>query len=445
MAEDKHPGEKHSGEEPTVAPSALAGTNVAQRSALSAVPTASEHPERWGRVDTDGTVYVRTSNGERAVGSWQAGTPQEGLAHYARRFDDLSTEVSLVQARLSSRTGDMKQALATVKQLQDGLAEAAVVGDLEALTAALLDAQAQAEQAINEAKIEREAVRAQAVARKEALVAEAEQLANEATNWKQSGDRLHAMLDEWKTIRGVDRKVDEQLWRRFSKARDAFARRRGAHFAERDRQRATAKERKEEIVVEAEQLRESTDWTETASRFRELMTEWKAAGHAAKDTEDALWQRFRTAQNDFFARRSSQFAQRDAEFTENTRKKEELLAEIENTDPAADLDAARSALQRVQQRWDQVGKVSKDRIRELEGRLRAAEQRIRDASEAEWRRTDPEAQARVAQFRERVTQFEAQAAKARQAGDTRRADQAEAQAAQWREWLTAAEQAVANR
>src|SRR5262245_11496074 len=60
-----------------------------------AVAEASAHPERWGRVDADGTVFVRTADGERPVGSWQAGDPAEGLAHYARRFDDIRTEVEL--------------------------------------------------------------------------------------------------------------------------------------------------------------------------------------------------------------------------------------------------------------------------------------------------------------------------------------------------------------
>ena len=38
----------------------------------------------WGRVDADGTVYVRTADGERVIGSWQAGSPEEALAFYQR-------------------------------------------------------------------------------------------------------------------------------------------------------------------------------------------------------------------------------------------------------------------------------------------------------------------------------------------------------------------------
>ncbi len=431
--------------EPAVADLAPAAAAPAPEGVAPHVAVASSDPGRWGRVDDEGNVYVRTADGERSVGSWQAGEPAEGLAHFARRFDDIRTEVELLEARLVSGSGDPKQAATNAKHIKDGLAEAHVVGDLAALEARIEFVLAHAAVAVDKAKHDREEARAGSVARKEELVAEAEALAEESTQWKVAGDRLRTILDEWKTIKGVDRKTDEQLWRRFSKARDTFNRRRGSHFADLDRQRSTAKGRKLELVEEAERLSESDDWGPTAGRYKELMLEWKAAGRAPKDADDTLWQRFRAAQDAFFSRRSSVFDERDAEFADNAKKKEDLLAEAEKINPQGDLDAARAQLHKIQERWEEVGKVPRERIRELEGRLRAVEEKVRTASDAQWRRTDPEAEARAAQFRERVAQFEAQAEKARAAGDKRRAEQAEAQAAQWREWLAAAEQAVASR
>jgi uncharacterized protein DUF349 len=410
----------------------------------SPVPTASAAPSRWGRVDAEGTIYVRTADGERVVGSWQAGAPDEGLAHFARRFDDMLTEVELLATRLTAGGGDPKHTLSSAKTLRDGLAEATVVGDLVGLRARLDDIVVAAEAALDEARSAREAQRTAAVARKEELVAEAETLAAEATQWKQAGDRFKAILDEWRTIRGIDRKTDELLWKRFSRARESFNRRRGAHFADLDRQRSTAKARKEELAAEAEVLVDSDDWGPTAARFRDLMAEWKAAGRAQKDADDALWQRFRSAQDRFFARRSSIFAERDAEFEANAEAKKALLMEAERID-TTDPSAARAALRGIQERWEEIGKVPRDEIRPLEARLRAVEEKVRDAADRQWRRTDPEAEARVAQFRERVAQFEAQAQKARDAGDARRAQQAQSQADQWREWLATAEQAVQHR
>lgn len=433
---------------PVPAPVAAAPAPVAEASAVEApaVAEASAAPSRWGRVDADGTVYGHGVDGaERVVGSWQAGAPDEGLAHYARRFDDIRTEVELLHARLTSGSGDAKQTLTSARHVRDGLAEAAVVGDVAGLTARIDHVIATAEVAVHAARHARDEAKVAAQARKEALAVEAEQIGEESTQWKVAGDRLRAILDEWKTIKGVDRKADEVLWKRFSKARDAFNRRRGAHFADLDRQRSTAKTRKQELVTEAEALSNSDDWGATAGRYKELMAEWKAAGRAPKDADDTLWQRFRAAQDAFFARRSAVFNERDTEFADNAKRKEELLAEADRINPATDLEAARAQLHRIQERWDEIGKVPRERIRELESRLRAVEEKVRNATDAQWRRTDPEAEARAAQFRERVEQFEAQAAKAHAAGDTRRAKQAEAQAAQWREWLATAEQALTSR
>ncbi|MGE3286716.1 MAG: DUF349 domain-containing protein [Pseudonocardia sp.] len=410
----------------------------------SPVAAAGPEPGRWGRVDADGTIYLRTADGERVVGSWQAGAPEEGLAHFARRFDDLLTEAELLAARIESGGGDPKQALAAARALRSGLDDAAVVGDLAGLTVRVDAIVVLAEQAVAQARSARDAQRGEAIARKEALAAEAETLAAEATQWKQAGDRFKAILDEWRTIRGIDRKTDEQLWKRFSKSREAFNRRRGSHFADLDRQRAAAKARKEELVDEAEKIADSDEWGSTAARFRELMADWKATGRAQKDADDALWRRFRAAQDTFFSRRSQTFAERDAEFVANAEAKRALLAEAEKID-VSDPNAARAALRDVQTRWEAIGKVPRDDIRPLEARLRAVEDRVREAADRQWRRTDPEAEARVAQFRDRVAQFEAQAQKARAAGDERRAAQAQAQAQQWREWLATAEQALQHR
>jgi hypothetical protein len=420
------------------APGPAAGASAPS---FPSVPSAAADPSRWGRVDDDGTVWVRTGDGERAVGSWQAGDAEEGLAHFAVRFDDLRTETDLLVRRLAAGRGDARATLRSATALRERLADAAAVGDLDGLAARLDAVVAAAEQAVEAERAARAGAREDAVARKEALIAEAETLAEETTRWKHAGDRFQAMIEEWKAVKGIDRRTDDALWKRFSRARETFARRRGAHFAELDRARTAAKARKEELVAEAESLTDSTDWGPTAGRYKELMAEWKAAGRTSKDADDALWARFRGAQDTFFSRRSEVFSARDAEFTANARAKEELLAEAGRID-LSDADAARAALRDVQERWDAIGKVPRERVREFSARLKEVEDRVRAAVDRRWQAADPETEARVAQFRSRVEQYEAQAAKAHAAGDHRRAKEAERQAAQWREWLAAAEQAT---
>src|SRR4051812_14016314 len=231
----------------------------------------------FGRVDADGTVYVKTAEGDRVVGSWQAGTPEEGLAHFARRFADLVTEVDLVEARLGSGAADPAHTLTTLRRLRTSLEEAHVVGDLDGLSARIDRLMTLTEEKSGEVRAAREAARAEALARKTALAEEAEAIAAESTQWKAAGDRLREILDEWKTIKGIDKKADGELWKRYSAARDGFTRRRGTHFASLDAQRKQATGRKEELVIEAESLHDSSDWNATANRLKELMAEWKTA------------------------------------------------------------------------------------------------------------------------------------------------------------------------
>lgn len=428
-------------------PAALA-RKIAARPATSPEPRVvrASDPSEWGRVDDTGAVFVRTPDGERQVGSWQAGAPEEGLAHFGLRFDDLVAEVALLEARLDSHPQDARKTRASAESLAEQIPTAAAVGDLDSLAARAAAVIERSTAVEKDARLRKDEERAAAVARKEALAAEAEEIGESSTQWKAAGDRLRTILEEWKTIRGIDRKTDDALWKRFSKAREAFNRRRGSHFADLDRNRASVRRVKEDLVERAEAISGSTDWNDTATAFRRLMDEWKAAGRAPRDADDALWKRFKAAQDTFFDARHAAAAERDSEFEGNATAKESLLAEFQDRiDPARDLAAARSALRELQTRWEEIGKVPREKMGQLEGRIRALEKSVSDAADSEWRRTDPEAKARAAQFWVRVEDFEAQAAKADAAGRADEAGEARAQAAQWREWAEAAENAVETR
>lgn len=402
------------------------------------------HMNDWtafGRIDADGTVYVKTAEGERVVGSWHAGTPEEGLAHFARRFADLVTEVDLIEARLNSGAADPTQSLATIRRLRASLAEAKVVGDLDMLANRLDTLAVLAEQRAAELKAAREAARAEALARKTALVEEAEKIAAESTSWKSAGDRLKEILEEWKTIRGIDRKTDSELWKRYAAARDSFARRRGAHFAALDAQRKQAQSIKEELVRQAEELADSTDWGPTATRLKELMAEWKAAPRASREAEQRLWERFRAAQDAFFTRRSEYFAAREAELKANLERKQALLAEAEALDIDADPRAAQAKFREIQSQWHEVGRVPRDAAAGLDRRLRAVEDKIRAALDSAWRRTAPSENPLLLQMREQVAEAEQRLARARAAGDPKRIQEAEQALASKRRVLELAEQA----
>jgi hypothetical protein len=393
----------------------------------------------FGRVAEDGTVYVKTAAGERVVGSWQAGTPEEGLAHFARRFDGLVTEVNLIEVRLGTGAGDAQHALTRIKELRGELDEPHVVGDIDGLLERLDSLTSLAEAKVSEVHAARSAARAEAVAHKTGLVEEAERLAADSTSWKVAGDRFKEILDEWKTVRGVDRKTDGELWKRYATARDAFTRRRGAHFATLDAARKQAQTRKEELVTEAETLCSSSEWAPTAARLKELMTEWKAAPRAAKEVEQRLWERFRAAQDAFFAKRSEVFSARDAEQKASLDRRHELLAQAEALDIDADPKAAQARLREIQGQWHDAGRVSRDAAGGLDRRLRAVEEKVRGAMDVAWRRTTPSDNPLLSQMREQVAEAEARLGRAQAAGDAKRIREAEQALAAKRQFLDLAE------
>jgi hypothetical protein len=385
----------------------------------------------WGRIDDAGTVFVKTADGEREVGSWQAGDAEAGLAYYVRKFEDIEAEVDLLVKRLESGAGDAKSTKSQAMALHASLLTTAGVGDFAALDAKLIALVTTADTKIGEQVEAREAARAAAIAKKEALATEAEQIAESSTQWKAAGDRLRAIVEEWKVIKGIDRKTDDALWKRFATARDAFGKRRGSHFATLDTEREAAKAIKEKLVSEAEALAGSDEWRETASALKDLMNQWKAAPRANRNTEDALWKRFRAAQDSFFERRSGVFAERDSEETSNLTQKEAIIAEASSLD-ISNPRQAQVRLRDLQEKLEAIGHVPRESMRRVEDRMRAAEQRIRGALDAEWKRSSTESNPFLAALKERLTEAEAKLERAKASGDTARIAKAEADVAQRR-------------
>jgi len=266
--------------------------------------------EPWGRVDEDGTVYVRTATGERTVGSWQAGAPDEALAYFRRKYDALVTEIDLLEQRIKTTDLAAAQAEHTIARLRESVTEAHAVGDLDGLAKRLDGLTGLLGERRAELKVVRDQARVQAREVKERIVGEAERIAAEETHWKNGGERLRQLVEEWKAAERVDRPTETALWKRLSSARNSFTKRRKAYFSNLEVEREQARSEKERLVTEAETMSGSTDWAQTAAAYRDLMRQWKLAGRASRDAEEDLWARFKGAQDTFFAARSAIFAER---------------------------------------------------------------------------------------------------------------------------------------
>jgi uncharacterized protein DUF349 len=401
--------------------------------------------DQWGRVSEDGSVFVRTADGERKVGQMPDATGEEALAFYTKRFDDLAFEVELLEQRVKSGALAPDEATAAVKQVHATIVDAQAVGDLAGLDARLQALNSTIEERREQRKAERAKRVEEARVAKERIAGEAETI-SESNDWRNGANRMRDLLEEWKALPRLDKSTDDALWRRFSTARTTYTRRRKSHFSELNEKRDSARVIKERLVVEAEALAGSTEWGPTSGKYRELMRQWKAAGPAPKGVDDQLWKRFRGAQDQFFGARDAANAELDREFAANAEKKEALLVEAEALLPVTDLRAAKEAFRDLAERWDAAGKVPRDRMKDLEGRMRKVEQAIRGVEDDQWRRSNPEARARaadtVAQLESSIAELEAKRDKAAAAGNTRKADEHASAIEARRSWLTEAQKAL---
>ncbi|MBK6887400.1 MAG: DUF349 domain-containing protein [Tetrasphaera sp.] len=410
---------------------------------------------RFGRVGEDGTVYVTEGEGERAVGSYPGASPEEALQYFARKYDELFGTAELLHQRAANPDVTSRDLADGLKTVREHAKDANVVGDLAALEALLSGIEAEIAARRESENAARAQAKAEALTVREDLVSQAEAIAGqvpERIQWKTSSEQMRALLDAWKDHqRGrirLDKDVEAALWARFSKARNSFDKARRTHFAELEATRAGARSAKEKLVAEAEALAVSTDWASTAGAFKRLMDQWRGAGRASRSEDDALWERFKAAQDSFFRAKDAVVAAEDQEFRTNLDTKLALLAEAEALLPVTDIDAAKTALRGIQDRWEKAGKVPRADMERIEKALRRVETAVRDAEERKWRRTNPEVASRAhslaTQLEASVAKLERQLADAEATGNPKRVRELTDKLTAQRAWLEQAKGGLAE-
>lgn len=411
-------------------------------------------PAQFGRVAEDGTVFVRTTSGERAVGSYPGKSAEEALAYFVRKFEAFASEVVLLADRIKSGAIVPSDADEAIAKMRASLTDFNGVGNLEALSSSIEELPSLVDSArpAYEAKKVAEAAakaerRAQTLVEKEKIVAEAESLAD-SEKWKETGDRLKSLLDEWKSAPRLDKTTDTELWKRFSASRNKFDKHRRQHFAQLETLHAQVSEKKKLIVAEAESLASSQDWVATARRYKSLMDQWKAAGRGKKSDDTKLWDRFKKAQDAFFAAKGADLEKRNSTMNGNLAKREELIVKFEALLPISDVKSARKEFNDLYRTWEKIGMTQRDKRAALDVRVKAVEHQIKEREAEIWRKSDPAAKARasevVNQLTEAIASYEKAAAKATASGDQKKATAALESAAARRIWLAEAEKNLAE-
>ncbi len=355
---------------------------------------------KFGAIDDDGNVYVLQGDEKRLIGQFPIDVPERPFELYIRRYLDLKTQITIFSSRISNLS--LKDLESPMKSIETLLENPAIIGDIDALHASVEALKAKVEARKEELKANRIAQREKTLAIRTSIVEKAEEIAHncgQATNWKQSGQTLRDLLEEWKDSQRhgprLDRKTENALWKRFSQARTIFDRQRRQFFAQLDQVQSQAKAIKEELVAKAESLASSTEWGKTTTAFRDLMEEWKKAPKANRKLDDELWERFRNAQVTFFDAKNEQNALLNEEFSKNLELKLALLERAESLLPITDLEVAKNSLRDILQEWDEIGRVPRSDVKKVQSRIRAVEDAVRRAEEEEWQRSNPETKVRA--------------------------------------------------
>jgi hypothetical protein len=407
------------------------------------VATDEETP--WGRVDETGTVFVREADGERAVGQYPDGTPEEALAYFQRKFTELAGQVTLLEQR-AKRGAPAADIAKAVKSLTANIASANAVGNLAALHTRLEALSGAVTELTEKQSEETKALVAAALAEREQIVVEAEKLAAQdpaKAQWKLVSASMDELFTRWQKHQQdgprLPKNESNELWKRFRAARAIIDGHRKAFFAELDSTHKDARSRKQDLVAKAEALQ--TKGADGIPAYRTLLDEWKLAGRAGKKFDDALWAQFKAAGDALYSAKTEIDAKDNVEFEANLEQKLELLTEAEKLLTVTDRVKAKESLASVQRRWDKIGKVPRDKVKVVEDRLRRVETVVRKLDEEHWQRSDPEKQARseglASQLHDAIAKLERELADAQASGDKAKVAKAQEALDARKVWLDA--------
>lgn len=387
---------------------------------MSAVQTT------FGRVDESLNVYVTDNGVERLIGSQPTMTAEQALAFYTKRFEDLAASVRLLEQRVKAKA-DAKSVTKSALKLVADLEAPAAIGDLESLRNRVKAISGDLEVLTKQAAEEHEAAVAQALVRREKIAADAEKIAAadpNKTNYKNASAKMTELFEAWQTLQKSGVKVSkakaDEIWSRFSKARNTFESNKRAYFATQDQLVKTSKNAKAELVSKAEAL--VAKGSEGFLDYRKLLDAWKALPKVKGKSDDALWAKFKAAGDAIYAAKVEKAAADDVAFAENLKVKLELLVEAEKMDPEKDLNSAKATLKAIQSKWEKAGKVPRESLRSTEDRLRAVEQKIKNVEQEIWRKSDPATIDRTnsmkTQLEESIAKLEKELEVAKSSGDS---------------------------
>jgi hypothetical protein len=397
----------------------------------------------FGRVDESGNVYLLDNGVERLIGSQPTMTIEDAVKFYQKRYDDLHSNVRLLEQRLKAKA-DAKSILKSAKKISADLESPNVLGDVQSLRDRVKNIEAQLGDLVAKLDQEREQAVAEAITAREKLVAAAEAIVakdSSKVNYKQASVKMTELLAEWQKLQKegirIPKSLADAFWKRLAASRNIFESNKRSFFSNQDKLIKASKTARTEIVKKAEAL--VAKGADAVSEYKTLLTDWKALPKSKSNSDDGLWERFKAAGDAIYAAKAEKSSVEEAAFAANLEVKLTLLGEAEALDPDKDLEAAKSAIKSIQARWEKAGKVPRDSVRKVEDRLRAVETKIRNIEQENWRKSDPTTIDRTnslkSQLEDAISKLEKELGEAKSSGNEKLIEKINSELETKRSWL----------
>jgi hypothetical protein len=175
--------------------------------------------------------------------------------------------------------------------------------------------------------------------------------------WSEKSKEVINLQKVWRTIGFAPRKDNNKIYSRFRSACDKFFDAKREFYAQNKELQQNNLQLKIDLCVQAETLKDNTDWRKTTQDLINIQKQWKEIGPVPRKHSDSLWKRFRAACDYFFDKKSEHFSKIDEEQVENLNKKEKLIEDVKNFEPSDDVDENLNKMKEFQRRWTEIGHV----------------------------------------------------------------------------------------
>ncbi|MDR3152178.1 MAG: DUF349 domain-containing protein [Bifidobacteriaceae bacterium] len=371
-----------------------------KKSSVTIVKTADEKSakaaEKFGRVDSDGTVWLIENGSERKIGEYKVKEPKDALKFYVKRYLDIVDRISLFEARMKVAKLKKSDIDASLANFHKELEKPSVVGDVAALRERLAKILEQAEIIKLEIDKNKALDVKQTITKRIKIVNDAEKLANKINdriNWKQTSEKFSQLLEQWsneqKTGPRIPKDIEEDLWNRFSKIRRAFENARREFYSSFNKSAEIAKKTKQKIIDKAKELSQSEKWDETQAAFKALMQDWKAAGRAKRSVDDKLWDEFKGYMGAFYDKKGSKDEILEEEYQKNYEAKLAVIEDMKKLLPVNNSKLAREKYRAFMSRINDLGKVPVSKIKIVRDEIEKVDKAIAEAENKDWQQSDP--------------------------------------------------------